>query len=351
MVNSQSSIVNTISVRRLRSLMERLLRAVGVRPADARAVAWVYEMMTLRGVGHHDVSGLPGLLKRLADGVHKPRPQVRVVRQRGAIAVMDGDNAPGPLAAYRMMEKAVALARRHGIGMVSMRNGNHFLGAAPYAMLAAEHDMIGLAASSTVPCMGTGTSRGRAIGNNPWGFAARTGAGFPFLLDICNAYASYGKLHEYHEAGRKIPREWGLDSCGRPTTDAGKVIHGGVPMPMADHKGFSMSILVEVLAGVLSGGAILGEISLGPKGGNGSCQAAIAIDIAHFLPLAAFRRRTAQLARRLAAQPLLAPRRPTLLPGQRSHAASVRIRREGVRLSRDTLAGLREWAKRLGVRV
>jgi LDH2 family malate/lactate/ureidoglycolate dehydrogenase len=344
-------IQSPISARRLRGLMERLLRKIGMRAADASAVAWVFHTMTLRGVGHHDVTSLPGLLKRLADGVHKVRPRVRAVLRRGAVAVLEGDNAPGPLAAYRMMQLAVALARRHGIGMVSMRNSNHFLGAAPYALLAAESDMLGIAASNTMPCMGTGASRDRAIGNNPWGFAARTGAGFPFLLDICNAYASYGKLHEYASRGWKVPRDWGLDSRGRKTTDPAKVIRGGVPMPMADHKGFSLSLLVEILTGVLSGGAIADEVRLSPKGGNGSCQAAIAIDIRHFLPLARFRRRTARLARYLTNHPLLDPRRATMLPGQRSHQAAVRIRREGVRLSRRTLAELNQWAARLGVRV
>jgi LDH2 family malate/lactate/ureidoglycolate dehydrogenase len=329
--------------------MARLLRAAGMRPRDASAVAWVYAAMTLRDVGHHDVTGFPGLLGQLERGGVKARPRIRAVVDRGAIAVLEGDAAPGPLAAYRMTERAIAKAARWGIGMACVRNSNHFVGAAAYALLAARRGMIGIVASTAGLGMGTGASRDLAIGNNPWGFACRTGAGFPLMLDICNAYASYGKLHEYKAEGRKLPQGWGLDRKGRPSDDPAAVIDG-VPMPIAGHKGLGLSILVELLAGVLSDGAILDELRYGDGSGNGPCQAAIVIDVKHFLPLRRFQARTRKMVESLKAHRPLDRRRPTLLPGERSNASAERIGTEGVRLDRQTATALRQWCVKLGVR-
>jgi LDH2 family malate/lactate/ureidoglycolate dehydrogenase len=344
-----AKVSSRMSIGKLERLMVRLLCAAGMRPPDASAVAWVYAAMTLRDVGHHDVTGFPGLLGQLARGGVKARPRIRVVVDRGAVAVLEGDAAPGPLAAYRMTEKAIEKAARWGIGMACVRNSNHFVGAAAYALMAARRGMIGIVASNAGPGMGTGASRDLAIGNNPWGFACLTGAGFPLMLDICNAYASYGKLHEYKAAGRKLPRGWGLDRQGRPTVDPAAVI-GGVPMPIAGHKGLGLSMLVELLTGVLSDGAILDELRYGSKGGNGPCQAAIVINVKHFLPLRRFQARTRKMVISLKEHPLLDRRRPTLLPGERSNAAAKRIRKEGVRLDPETASALGEWCVKLGVR-
>ncbi len=328
----------------------KLLCKVGLRRVDAQAMAWVYKTMTLRGVGHHDVTGLPRMLSHLEEGMFNARPDIRAVLDRQAVAVLDGDNAPGPLAAYRAMEKAMRKAARYGVSMVSLRNSNHFMGAAGYALLAAERNMLGIAASNTVSCMGTGGSADRAIGNNPFGFAAQTGAGFPILLDICNAYASYGKLQEYRAAGRKIPPDWGLDARGRPTDDPARVMQGGVPQPMAGHKGFGVALLVEILSAVLGGGAITDEVSLSPQGGNGSSQAFLVIDVEHFMTPRRFRSRTKRLVELLKAHRPLDRRHPIALPGERSHRAARTIRREGVDLGQATVDALNEWADKLGVR-
>jgi ureidoglycolate dehydrogenase (NAD+) len=336
-----------IAVKRLERLMVRMLCALNVSPADAKAIAWVYSAMTLRGMGHHDATWFPNLLQNLKDGALKARPSIATEVDRGAMAVMDGDNAPGPLAAYRMTETAIEKARQYGVGLACIRNSNHFVGAAPYALLAAKHKMLGLVASNTSLCMGTGASSDRAIGNDPWGFAVDGGAGYPLLLDICNAYASYGKLAEYAASGDPIPTTWGMDSQGRPTASAERVIKGGVPLPIGGHKGFSIALLVEILTGVLSGGAILDEIALG---GGGSSQVALVLDISHFMPAKRFTARTRDMVDYLKAHPLLDPNQPTMMPGERSHGAAREIRKKGVLLDKATIAKFNGWFESLGIR-
>jgi len=347
-VSTAQVVRSGISLDQLERVLARLLVAIGMREADARVVAWVYGVMTGRGIGHHDVGGFPGLLSRLEKGTLAVRPRIRVVKEYAAVAVMDGGNAPGPLAAYRMMEKAVSKANRYGIGMAAMRNSSHFLGAAPYALYAAQRGMIGICASNTIPTMGTGASADRAIGNNPWGFAC-PGPGYPLLLDICNAYASYGKLHQYAARGWPIPETWGIDGQGKPTTDPKKVLEGGVPLPMAGHKGFGISILVELLTAVLSGGALTDEILTERSRGDNFSQMALAVDIRRFCPPGRFRRDLRDMVTRLKEHPLLDPGRPTVMPGERSHQARERMKKDGVVLDERTVQQLNEWCSRLGV--
>lgn len=342
-------IKSIISIERLSRLVVRLLIKMGVKPADARKIAWVYRIMTLRGVGHHDINSLPFELTRLEKGYSKPRPRIKLAKDRRAVAVLDGDNGPGPLVAYIMTQKAVAKARKFGLGLVSARNSNHFIGAAAYCLLAAEHGMLGIAASNTDTVMGAHGSADRAIGNNPWGFAVRTGAGFPLLLDICNAYASYGKLHDYRKKGWKVPKEWGLDSRGRNTTDPGRILDGGVPLPMVGHKGFGLSILMEILTSVLSGGAITDEIALMSRQDNGFSHAALVINPAFFMSPRVFKARTRKLVTYLKGHPPLKKGVPILLPGERSYKTGRKLKKTGIRLEPHTRKNLQQWMDKLGV--
>jgi LDH2 family malate/lactate/ureidoglycolate dehydrogenase len=330
-------ISSKIHIEDLESLMAKMLRKVDVTPANARDIAWVFKTMTLRGVGHHDVGSFPGVVRNLRDGVFNPRPKIKTVVSKQATAVMDADNAPGTLAAFRMTKKAIQKARKYGIGIVTMRNSNHFLGSAAYTLLAAEQDMIGITLSNTVASMAAHGSKDKAIGNNPWGFAVKTGAGFPVMLDIANAYASFGKLFDYMNNNREIPSEWGLDESGENTSDPSKVLRGGVPLPMAGHKGFGLAIMVELLTSILAGGAITENVRMNSLEGNGHSQASIVINIKHFLPMATFESRTKEMVDLLHNHEPLDPEKPVLLPGERSFNSSVKLAGEGIVLREKTV--------------
>jgi len=330
-------ITSNIQVEDLESLMVKMLRKVEVTPANARDIAWVFKTMTLRGVGHHDAGLFPSLVKSIRNGTFNSRPNIKTVISKKAMAVMDADNAPGTLAAYRMTKKAIETADKYGIGFVTMRNSNHFLGSAPYSLLAAEHGMIGITLSNTMAGMAAHGSQERAIGNNPWGFAVNTGAGFPLLMDICNAYASYGKLLDYVKNNREIPRGWGLDQFGENTTDPSKVVRGGVPLPMAGHKGFGIAIMVELLTSILSSGAITENVKMDSLEGNGHSQASIVINIKDFMPIKTFNNRTEEMINLLHNHAPLDPEKPVVLPGERSNKSRKKLAKEGITLRNKTV--------------
>ena len=330
-------ITSKIHIYDLESLMVKILRKVNVTSADAKAMAWVFKTMTLRGVGHHDVGLFPSIVKSLRNGTFTTQPNIKTVMSKNAVAVMDADNAPGTLAAYRMTEKAIEKAEKFGVGFVTMRNSNHFLGSAPYSLLAAEHGMMGITLSNTMAHMAAHGSGERAIGNNPWGYAVNTGAGFPILMDMCNAYASFGKLFEYINNDREIPSWWGLDQNGENTSDPLKVIKGGVPLPIAGHKGFGLAIMVELLTSILSGGAITEAVKGDSLDGNGHSQASIVINLKDFMPITAFNDRTEKMINQLHDHTPLAPERPVMLPGERSYQSRMKLEQEGITLRQKTV--------------
>ncbi|MBT6605620.1 Ldh family oxidoreductase [Candidatus Bathyarchaeota archaeon] len=343
-------ITSKIQVDDLESLMVKMLRKVDVTPANARDIAWVFKTMTLRGVGHHDIGSFPGIIRNLRDGVFNPRPKIKTVVSKQATAVMDADNAPGTLAAFRMTEKAILKARKYGIGIVTMRNSNHFLGSAAYNLLAAEQDMIGITMSNTLASMAAHGSKDKAIGNNPWGFAAKTGAEFPIMLDIANAYASFGKLFDYMNNNWDIPREWGLDELGENTSDPSRVLRGGVSLPMAGHKGFGLAIMVELLTSILAGGAITENVRMNSLEGNGHSQASIVININHFLPVATFEDRTKEMVELLHNHEPLDSEKPVLLPGERSYTSRKKLADEGIVLNQKTVDELTQLLDELNIR-
>ena len=343
-------ITSNIPIEDLESLMVKMLRKVDVTPANARDIAWVFKTMTLRGVGHHDIGSFPGIIKNLRDRTFNPRPKIKTVISNKATAVLDADNAPGTLAAYRMTQKAIQKAKKYGIGIVTMRNSNHFLGSAAYTLLAAEQDMIGITMSNTMAGMAAHGSNEKAIGNNPWGYAVKTGAGFPIMLDICNAYASFGKLMEYRNNDWEIPKEWGLDESGENTSDPAKVLRGGVALPMAGHKGYGLAIMVELLTSILAGGAMTENVVMNSLEGNGHNQVSIVINIKHFMPMETFESRTKEMVDMLKDHSPRDPEKPVVLPGERSHAVSKKLASTGISLTEKTVDDLNQLLDELKIK-
>ena len=334
-----------ISAQAVEGFTAALLQGVRVLPHDARPVAWVYTTQSLRGVGHHDINSLPARLNRLTEGSINPRPEIRILASQDATAVIDGDNGLGELVTHRAMSLAIEKATVRGVGFVTARSSNHFLAAAPYALMATQAGMIGLAFSNTISCMAAHGANDDAIGNNPFGFAAPTAAGYPIVFDICNAYASLGTMSEKARNGESIPDSWGRDKEGRATTDPKAVLDGGLFMPMGGHKGFGLAILVEILTSVLGGGAITDQIRMrAAQPGEGHSQCCLAVNIAQFMTVETFNQRTAAMITMLKSHGA-----EVMIPGERSAHAAAQAWTDGVLIRAEAAHALRDWARRLNV--
>jgi ureidoglycolate dehydrogenase (NAD+) len=229
-----------------------LLEAAGLEPAAAATVAASLVWTSLRGTDSHGVARVPVYVERVRARAINPRPRPAVARRDGAVAVVDGDQGPGQVAALFATDVSIELAREHGVGVVGVRRSAHFGAAAYYAMRAAEAGMVAIAMTNSEPYVIPFGGAGRALGTNPICLAAPSGGGI-FNLDMATSQVAINRIFNARDEGRAIPEGWGVDERGEPTTDPAAV-HAGVPL--GGYKGYALALMVEALCGVLPGAGV-----------------------------------------------------------------------------------------------
>jgi LDH2 family malate/lactate/ureidoglycolate dehydrogenase len=336
-----------LPAERVRAFLESLFTAAGLSEDNAAICADALLLQEMRGVRTHGLRRVTQYLDSLERGSANATPHIRVLREMDATVMLDADGALGIIACAAAMDRAIDRARRHGIGIVTVVNSNHFLGAAPYCIRAAEAGMIGIACSNSFPAMAYPGTMKAVMGNSPIGYAVPTSLGFPLVFDSAMT-TSGGKLLEWARAGELIPDGLaGLDASGRRTTDPGAVLAGGATLPIGLHKGAGLALLVELLTGVLGGGGFLHTV---PSDADLSwrmtdhSQCCIAIDIAHFMPVEVMQARVAAYARDLERFG-----DDVQLPGERAHRSVQDCLANGIAPEDDVAAELRSAARRLGV--
>lgn len=248
-----------IPLSELERLSYQLLKAAGLSDEHAGTVADVFMRATYRGVGHHDIYELPGRIDQLLKGKINATPSISRLHKYAALESYDGDNGLGELCGMFIMRRAEKLADEHGIGLCAIRNTNHILASSPYVEAAAQDGYIGYIITRGAPTMGAPGRKEKVIGTSPMGYAVPTSKGFSLMFDACLAYASNGVLAEKAQAGEKVPSHWGLDADGHPTDDpsAMSIPKGGTRLPIGGHKGFGLTLLGEILTGLLSEGELI----------------------------------------------------------------------------------------------
>ena len=239
----------------LQFFCEAALRGAGATHADAAVAAGVLVRTDLRGVHSHGVQALPIHVSNLRDGGTTSPTRTTTVRSTAVTAVVDGNAGMGLVVSSEAMAMAIDKAGSSGIGIVLVRNSNHFGAAGHYALAAAEAGFIGLATSNASPIMTAAGSKKKVISNAPLAYAVPTGR-FPVSLDIAMSASAGFKVRLAAERGEPIPQGWVVDADGLPTTDPAAYAHGGALLPVGGHKGYGMAVLTEVLAGALSGAAM-----------------------------------------------------------------------------------------------
>ena len=263
--------------------MQRILVGAGLPEEAARQAAEVLLDAEISGVESHGLMRLAGYVDRISNGLIESRPDIRI-ETRDAVATVDGGNGLGQVVAHRAAEVCGDLARRYGIGVVTVRNSNHFGTAAYYSRLLSKQGCIGFSASLAGPTIAPFGGMDLLLGTNPFSVA------FPakdmiFCADMATSAAAKGKIRIYDQKGLELPKGWALDQNGFDTTDPKEAING-ILLPMAGHKGYALAMVVDTLCGLLSGAALSGESSpmfQNDRNANtGHFFGAIHID--HFLP-------------------------------------------------------------------
>ena len=317
---------------------------------DAALLAESLTAADLRGVHSHGVLRVPEYVKKLTVGGVDPRGQPAVARDSGASLVVDGDNAMGQIASQFAMQRVLSRAGEIGIAAAAIRGSNHNGAMAFYAMQALPRDMIGLATTNALPTMAPWGAAERLLGINPLGVAIPAGEEFPIVYDAAFSGSSHGKIRIYQQRGEPIPEGWALDALGRPTTDPASAING-LLMPIGGFKGTALAMIMGILSSMLSGAAYgteLGDMERGPDPGRDG-HFLLAIDIARFEDVTRFKTRVDAAIRQIHA----ARRAPGVdrvyAPGELEFLTEQHYRRDGIPLTRQTLADLRLTAEHLAL--
>jgi len=243
----------------LKGCVNELLVKSGMNAEDALFCAGALVQTNLWGVDSHGVLRLPVYIKRMQSGATKANPEIKTIKGSHGLEILDGDGGHGFIVGKAAMSRAIRLAEKHNIAAVGAIRSNHFGAAALYARMAAEEGMIGICATNVVQNVAVEGGAKPVVGNNPIAVAVPTYGEFPFVLDIAMSAVAGGKLLMASKKGEKIPLNWATDSDGRPTDDPDKGFAGFL-LPMAGHKGFGLALVVDILCGVITGGAFLDQM-------------------------------------------------------------------------------------------
>ena len=339
-----------IDAERLRRFASACLSVQGMPVADADLVADSLVQADLWGHQSHGVMRLPWYGARIANRVTRAKAEVAIAMDAGALVLLDGGDAMGQVVTDRAMTLAIERARRHGIGAVSVRNSGHFGTAMYFTRHAALSGFIGVLTTNSSPAMPPTGGREKRLGANPWSIASPAGSHPPMMLDISNTAVARGKLYMARQRGEPIPQGWAVDAEGAPTTDPVAGIAGAI-MPMGGHKGYGISMMMDVLSGVLSGSGFGADISgpFVPDQRSRAGHLAIVIDIAKCRPLDAFEADVERMIRDIKETPRAAGVDEIFYPGEPEARSDARCRAHGLSIPEPTLASLREHGAELGI--
>jgi L-2-hydroxycarboxylate dehydrogenase (NAD+) len=336
----------------LEALVARALTAVGLPRSDAEQVARLMILADLRGSDGHGIFRLPQYIRRIRAGGVNVRPNIRVVQETDATALVDGDNGMGHLVLQFAAQVAIKKAEWLGVGWVGVRQSNHAGPAALYAMMPLARDMIGIyiavgSANHMPPWGGIEL----LLSTNPIAFAIPALEEPPIVLDIATSVTAYGKVKTKAQRGEPMPEGWMIDALGRPLTDPRRAEEGFL-LPIGGYKGSGLALVFGLLAGTLNGAAFGRDVIDFNKDDTtptNTGQVIVALDIARFSPVEAFKRNVDAVIREMRNSKRMHGVERIRLPGEQSHATWLERSVTGVPMNDMLFKDLKRLAADVGV--
>lgn len=262
----------------IRSTLEKILLANGFPPAQAQTCAEVFATNSLEGVYSHGVNRFPKFIEYVRAGYVRPGNEAVCVHRVESIEQWDGQSGPGPVNAFIAVDRAMALAREYGMGCVTLANTNHWMRGGTYGWRAAKAGFAYIAWSNTIANMPPWGAVERKLGNNPIIIAVPSEDGEAVVLDMALSQYSFGAMEIRKQNNQQLPLPGGYDKDGILTTDPAAIMESWRPLPIGYWKGAGLSLLLDILATLLSGGLSTSQLTAQGAERNLS-QVFIAVDL------------------------------------------------------------------------
>ncbi|MEP3846653.1 MAG: Ldh family oxidoreductase [Paracoccaceae bacterium] len=313
------------------------------------------ELMTEADVGGQDGHGvfrLPMYIKRIQAGGMDVDPDIQIISERTATALLDGGNGPGHLVMSRAADIAVEKAKACGVAWVGARYSNHAGPAFLYARMPMAQNMIGLyvavgSANHMPPWGGTDL----LLSTNPIAVAIPSNTQPDIVLDMATTVAAYGKVKTAADRGETMPEGWMIDKKGQPLTDPSRA-NEGLLLPIGGPKGYGLSLIFGLLAGTLNGAAFgkdVVDFNADPKATTNTGHFVIALDIEAFMDAEAFKNQIDGIWAEMKSSDLLPGVTDIRLPGERLAATSKDRLANGIPIPQALGERLDALADQLGI--
>ncbi len=348
-LNSQST--KFFNPPALKRLCSDLLQKMKIPPKDADLIAESLVQANLRGVDSHGVARMAIYIERLNKKLVNPRPRITTLQETPAMALLDGDNGSGQVVAKMAMELTMDKARQSGVALVGIRNSTHFGATAFFSMKALEKDMIGIVLANSYATVAPWGSRVPYFGTNPLSVAVPAGRELPVVLDMATSVAAWGKIILAAQKEEPIPMGWAIDSTGEVTTDAARALKGAL-IPFGGPKGSGISLIIDVLVGLLTGasyGPNVGDLYKSLDRPQNVGQIMGAVDIGRFSDINEFKNRMDKMIREIKSLPTAKGVSEVLLPGEIEIRNKQRREKEGIPLPPATINDLQKLSLAYGV--
>ena len=342
----------SIAIAELNAFIARALVSVQVPPEDAVQVAALMVEADALGSNAHGVFRLPQYVDQIQSGGINPRPSIRILNDKPGAALLDGDNSLGHLVMKRATELAIEKARQCGVGWVGTRHSNHAGPAQLYPRMAAEQDMIGLYfcvgnANLLPPWGGTEV----LLSTNPISIAVPALKHPSIVLDMATTNTAFSKIRLKAQRNEPMPEGWMIDRQGNPLTDPKRASEGFL-VPIGGPKGYGLALMIGLLAGTLNGAAFGRDVvdyTKDSKTPSNTGQVIMAVDIAAFADVHAFKQGVDSMWDVMKSSPTLPGVEDVRLPGERTAHVYQERTANGIPLGAELRKALDELADRLGV--
>lgn len=297
---------------------KRIFSQMGVPEEDLKSLMNNLVDADEKGIFTHGFHRIvPVYLEHMKKGNINPSPSIEKIKDDSNIKLLDADNGLGAVAGTKGMKEAIEISKSRGVGVVGVRNSNHFGTAAYYSEMAAEENLIGLSFTNASPGIAPTGSLQPVLGNNPWAIAVPSHLGHPVSLDIANSIVARGKIRMAAAKGEAIPLGWSLNLKGEPTEDPKEALESGIILPIGDYKGYGITLMVDILTGVLTGSNFGHDVLSFETNGKRNCgHLFIAINIEAFMSIDEFKENVKELIKMVKDAPKINEEQDILVPGE-----------------------------------